>query len=81
MADKSSWESFKVDGADIAAKVREWIHEGNVRRVIVEHHGKTIAEFPLTVGVVGVVVAPIATAIAALVGLLKDCTIKIERES
>ncbi|MEX2270417.1 MAG: DUF4342 domain-containing protein, partial [Vicinamibacterales bacterium] len=50
------------------------------RRVVVEHEGRTVAEFPLTAGVLGVVLAPTVAAIAALVALLRDCTIKIERE-
>lgn len=80
MTDKNGyWESFKADGAAIADKLREIVHEGNVRRVIVEHEGRTIAEFPLTVGVVGAVLAPIVAAILALVALLKDCSIHVER--
>ena len=54
MTDKNSyWESFKADGAAIADKVRDIVHEGNVRRVVVKHEGRTVAEFPLTAGVVG----------------------------
>jgi hypothetical protein len=82
MTDKNSyWETFKVDGAAIADKLRELVHEGNVRRVIIEHDGRTIAEFPLTVGVVGAVLAPVVAAIAAIVALLKDCSIHVERGS
>ena len=46
-------ESFKVEGSSIVEKLKALIHAGNVRRVVVEHKGKTVAEFPLTVGVVG----------------------------
>jgi len=52
----------------------------DVRRGIVQHEGRTVAEFPLTAGVVGAVLAPVVAAIAALVALLKDCTIRVERE-
>lgn len=76
---RSSWESFKAEGAGLADKIRALIHEGNVRRVVVEHEGRTIAEFPLTAGVVGAVLAPVVAAIAAVVALFKDCTIKVER--
>ncbi len=76
-----SWESFKAEGAAIFDKLRDLVREGNVRRVVVEHDGRTIAEFPLTVGVVGVVLAPVAAAVGALVALLKDCTIHVEREA
>ena len=48
--------------------------------MVVQHEGRTIAEFPLTAGVVGAVLAPVVAAIAALVTLLKDCTIQVERE-
>ena len=83
MTDKSGyWDTLKVDGAAIAAiadKLKEIIHEGNVRRVVVEHDGRTVAEFPLTAGVLGVVLAPVLAAIAALAALLKDCTVHVER--
>ena len=63
MADTSRWESFKADGR-IVAKLRRLIHEGNVRRVVVEHDGRTVAEFPLTMGVVGLLLAPVLAALA-----------------
>jgi uncharacterized protein DUF4342 len=82
MEDKGcTWDSFKVEGAAILEKVKGLIHEGNVRRVVVEHDGRTIAEFPLTVGVVGAVLAPVVAAIAAVVALFKDCTVHVERVS
>ncbi len=74
-----SWESFKVEGATIIEKIKELIHEGNVRRVVIEHDGRTIAEFPLTAGVVGAVLAPVVAAMAAVIALFKDCTIHVER--
>lgn len=80
MADKTSWESFKADGASIIEKIKDLIRAGNVRRVIIEHEGRTIAEFPLTAGVVGAVLAPVVAALGVLVALLKDCTIHVERE-
>lgn len=76
---KTVWESFKADSETVVEKVKALIHEGNVRRVVVQHAGQTVAEFPLTVGVVGAVLAPVAAAIGALVALLKDCTIQIQR--
>ena len=79
MTDKTSWESFKVEGESVLDKIRGFIREGNVRRVVVQHEGRTIAEFPLTAGVVGTVLAPVLAAVGALVALLKDCTIHIER--
>ena len=79
MAERTYSESFKAGTDAVMDKLRELIHEGNVRRVVVEHQGRTIAEFPLTVGVVGAVLAPVVAAIGALVALLKDCTIHVER--
>jgi hypothetical protein len=78
---KTCWESVKVEGANVLDKLRALIREGNVRRVIVSHRGRTIAEFPLTVGVVGAVFAPILAAIGAIVALVQDCTIQVERET
>lgn len=74
-----TWESFKGDANALADKLKAVVHEGNVRRVVVEHDGRTVAEFPLTAGVVGVVLAPVLAAVAAIVALLKDCTVQIER--
>jgi hypothetical protein len=74
-----TWESFKGDANALADTLKAVVHEGNVRRVVVEHDGRTVAEFPLTAGVVGMVLAPVLAAVAAIVALLKDCTIKVER--
>ncbi len=79
MTDKTFWESFKAESGAIVDKVRDLVHEGNVRRVIVQQEGRTVAEFPLTAGVVGAVLAPVLAAIGVLVALLKDCTIQVER--
>ncbi len=79
MADKTWWESVKVEGGTLADRLKDLIHEGNVRRVVVQHQGHTVAEFPLTVGVVGALLAPVVAAIGAMVALLKDCTIQVER--
>jgi hypothetical protein len=76
-----SWETFTAQGAAILDKLRDVIHEGNVRRVIVEHEGRTIAEFPLTAGVVGAVLAPVLAALGAIVAVLQNCTIHVERET
>ena len=80
MTDKSYWDSFKAEGQNVISKLKELIHEGNVRRVVIQHDGRTVAEFPLTAGVVGAVLAPVLAAIGALVAVLQDCTIQVERE-
>ena len=71
----------KIEGTteQILAQIRKLIDEGNVRRVLVKHQGRVIAEFPLTVGVVGTVIAPLAAAIGALTAVLAECTIEVER--
>ena len=74
------WETFKAESGSVLNKVKMLIHEGNVRRVVVKNDGRTVAEFPLTAGVVGAVLAPVLAAIGALVALMQDCTIEVERE-
>jgi hypothetical protein len=73
-------DSFKAEGGKVIDKIKALLHEGNVRRIVVQHEGRTVAEFPLTAGVVGAVLAPPLAAVAALVALLQDCTIQVERE-
>ena len=68
------WESFKVEGEAALEKIKALIHEGSVRRIVVQHEGRTVAEFPLTAGIVGAVLAPVVAAVGALIALLKDCT-------
>jgi hypothetical protein len=72
-------ESFKVAGQQLVDAVKKLVHEGNVRRVIIKHDGHTIAEFPLTLGVLGAVLAPMLAAIAAIAAAVKECTIEVER--
>lgn len=76
---KERFESFKVKGDELLARARWLIHEGNVRRIVIKQKGQTIAEFPLTVGVVGAVGAPALAAIGALAVLLTDCTLHVTR--
>ena len=76
-----SWESFKVKGDDLLRRVKEIIHEGNVRRVVIKQGSRSIVEFPVTVGVVGAVAAPMLAALGAVAALLSDCTIEVERET
>ena len=80
MADKTYWESFKAEGGAAIEKLKALIHEGNVRRIVIQHEGRNVAEFPLTAGIVGAVLAPVVAAIGAIIALLKDCTIRVERE-
>jgi len=77
---KTFWESIKTESENVVEKLKQLIHEGNVRRIVIQHQGRTVAEFPLTAGVVGALLAPVLAAIGAMVALLKDCTIQVERE-
>jgi Domain of unknown function (DUF4342) len=79
MAEKTFTESFKVAGEQLVDAVRRLLHEGNVRRVIIKHEGQTVVEFPLTVGVIGAVLAPVLAAVGAIAAALKECTIEVER--
>jgi hypothetical protein len=83
MADQENrlTEELKVKGDALLSKVREIVHEGNVRRIFIkDSEGKTLIEVPLTVGVVGVLVAPVAAAIGAIAALAADYSIVVERE-
>jgi hypothetical protein len=77
---QSKTEEFKVKGAQLLDKVQNLIKEGNVRKITIkDKKGKTLVEFPLTIGVVGVVLAPILAAVGALAALVTECTISVER--
>ena len=74
-------EEFKVEGSDLLKKVKEIIKEGNVRRIIIkDKDGKTLIEFPVTVGVIGVVFAPVLAAVGAIAALVTECSILVVRE-
>jgi hypothetical protein len=73
-------KDIKVMAEDMLKTVKEVIREGNVRRITVkDKDGKVIASFPLAVGVIGVVVAPVLAAIGALSAILTECTLSIEK--
>ncbi len=79
MTDKISKETFKVQGGQILDKVKELIHEGNVRRVVIKQGDRVVVEFPVTVGAVGVLLAPWLAAVGALAAFLTDCSVEVER--
>ena len=79
MSEKTCWESIKSEGEGVLENLKRLIHEGNVRRIVVQHQNRTVAEFPVTAGVLGAVLAPVVAAVGAIVALLKDCTIRVER--
>jgi hypothetical protein len=80
MHERTIWETIRLQGSELLEKVKQIIQEGNARRVVIKQGNRTVAEFPLTAGVVGTVLAPVLAAIGAVVALLNDCSIEIERE-
>lgn len=79
MGDRTWWESIRVESGQLLDKFKQLVHEGNVRRIVIKQNDRTIAEFPLTVGVVGAVIAPVLAAVGAIAALITDCTIEVER--
>ena len=74
-------EEFKVNGEELLGKVKQIIKEGNVRRITIKNkEGKTVIELPLTIGVVGAVLAPVLAAVGAIAALVTECTIVVERD-
>ena len=77
---KFTRQEYTVSGSNLVDRVRELLHEGNVTRVIVKDEaGKTLLEIPVTVGVVGVVVAPWLAALGVIAALVANCRIVVER--
>ncbi|RLG43932.1 MAG: hypothetical protein DRN92_08755 [Thermoproteota archaeon] len=77
---KVSKEEFSVSADDLVAKVKELIHEGNVRRIIVkDEEGKTLLEIPATVGVIGAILAPWMAALGVIAAIATKCNIIVER--
>ena len=77
---QSGKESFKVTADELLNKVKEIIKEGNARKIIIKNEKEeTIMEFPLTIGAIGVVLAPLFAAVGALAALVTDCTIEVEK--
>jgi uncharacterized protein DUF4342 len=75
----STWETFKLSGEELLGQVKRVLAEGNARRVVITQGPRTIAEFPLTVGLVGALAAPMLGAIGALAALLTNCSLHVER--
>jgi hypothetical protein len=79
MTETKSQQVFQVQGGQLLDKVKELIHEGNVRRIVIKQGEHTILELPLTVGAVGALLVPWLAAVGALAALVTDCTIEVER--
>ncbi len=79
--DRTKKESFEAQGSQLVEKVKDLIHEGNVRRIVIKQGDHTIVEIPLTVGVIGAVIAPALAAVGAVAALVTHCTIEVERDA
>ena len=79
MAERTFKESFKVAADQLVDAVKKLVHEGNVRRVIIKQEGRTVVEFPLTIVVVGTVLAPVLAAVGAVAAFMTECTLEVER--
>jgi hypothetical protein len=79
----SETEKFTVSGKDVLEKVKQLIHEGNIRRVRLIHEGKTIIDIPLTIGatasMITIMAAPLLAAVGAFAALVTECTIEVEK--
>lgn len=79
--EKSVTESFKVHGDEAVKKVKELLREGNVRHITIANaDGDTVMEIPLTVGIVGVALVPVAAAVGAITAMMTECTITVVRQ-
>lgn len=77
---QTNQEFFKVKGEELLEKIKEIIKEGNARRIIIKNEKEeTIVEFPLTIGAVGILLAPVFAAVAAIAALVTDCTVVVEK--
>jgi uncharacterized protein DUF4342 len=77
---KFKTEEFRVEGEKLITKVKEMLHEGNIRRIIIkDKEGKTVMEIPMTLGVVGVLIAPQLAAIGAIAALITEATLVVEK--
>ena len=76
-------EKFTISGSQLVEKVKQLIHEGNVRRVRVLHEGRTVLEIPLSIGApaaaIGILAAPVLAALGAFAALVTECTIEVEK--
>ena len=77
--DRESVETTEARGSQVIDTIKQLVHEGNIRKISIKQDGRTIAEFPLTFGVVGAALAPALAAIGAIAALVTECTIEVER--
>jgi hypothetical protein len=79
---KAKEEKYKVKGEDLLAKIKDLVKEGNIRRITIsDKKGKELVTFPLTLGVIGAVIAPVLAAVGAIAALVTECTLTVERKN
>ena len=79
MTEKTFWHTIETTGDQVIKSIQQLIEAGNVRRIRVRQKDRVVAEFPLTFGVIGTVIAPVLAAIGALTAVMTECTIEVER--
>ena len=72
-------EEIKVSGSQLVDKVKELLHEGNIRRIVIKQNDQTVIELPLTLAAVGVILVPVVAAVGAFAALATNCSIVVER--
>ncbi len=78
--DRTHTETFRLDGGQVLDKIKELIHEGNIRRIILKNDaGKTLIEIPLTLGLVGAALLPVLAAVGALAAVATRMVIVVEK--
>ena len=80
MSENIKSEEFRISGEEVVAKIKELLHEGNVRRIILkDEKGVTLIEVPLTIGVIGAILLPVWAAIGAIAAMAAKLTLVVER--
>jgi integral membrane sensor domain MASE1 len=80
MPEKTYTEEFQVNGEELLEKIKELVHAGNIRRILIRNQeGRTLIDIPLTFGVVGALLAPQLAAIGAIAALLGSGSIVVEK--
>lgn len=79
--ERRTWqEELTATGEDLLDRVKSLVQEGNIRKLIIKQDDRTLVELPLSVGVVGMLLAPQLAAVGAIAALVTRCTITVERE-
>jgi len=78
---KTRWEEYRVDGDRVVSKIKELMHEGNIRHIVIKNEeGRTLIELPVSVGVAGALLLPMWAAVGAVAAMVTKCSIEVERD-